>query len=381
MVRTILGTLAPTAEQRPALDATLVAFADACNCAAEVARSMHSTNTVTRQHTGYQALRQRFGVSATLAIRAIARVGAALQVPAKRPAVCEPPSADYAARLCSLREGDWTFSRRLLPSRAHLATQLGHSQTRQVPGRLPRSATLAQRRDGTFCVHVVLTDPAPAPEEPDGVIGVDLGLKHLATTDDGEHCSGDAVEAVRKRYGRMRRTGHKTGTQRAKRQLQTIRRRDSRMRAHANLRMSHRLLAKATGTPSAIACADVAGSGDWRTARQAQRSRLKGWAFFPWRTFIPSKAKREGLLVLPVDPRHTSRICSACRHCAKRNRKSRDACVCRHGGLALPADLNAAKNITARGEVLHPVVGPVDAGPGNLVEGTHKPRHLSGSGS
>ena len=86
-------------------------------------------------------------------------------------------------------------------------------------------------------------------------------------------------------------------------------------------------------------------------------------------------------MVVPVDPRNTSRTCSACGHCEKRNRKSRDEFVCRHCGLVLPADVNAAKNIRIRGIVMCPIVGPVDAMPRNVVEGTNKPRQFIGSGS
>ncbi len=358
-----------------------MAFADACNFAAEVARSLHSTNKVTLQHAAYQDIRQKFGLSANLAIRAIARVCAALKVPAKRHSLFEPTSVDYDARIFSFREWDWTFSMTLLHSREHLATKLGNYQRRQLQGCLPTSATLVKRRDGTFFIHVVLTDTAPEPEEPHGVIGVDLGVKNLATTEDGENFSGDAVEAVRKRYGRMRRTCQQAGTKSATRKLHKIRMRESRMRANENHRMSNRLIAKAKDTKSAIACENLAGIGDRITARKAQRSRLKGWAFLQLRTFITYKAKREGIVVLPVDPRNTSRTCSACGHCEKRNRKSRDEFVCRHCGLTLPADWNAAKNMKVRGEVMHPVVGVADAGPRHLVETTNKPRHFSGSGS
>lgn len=380
-VRTIACKLAPTEEQRTELDATLVAFAGACNFAAEVARSIHSTNKVTLQHACYQDIRQTFGLSANLAIRAIARVCAALKVPAKMHSVFEPTSADYDARIFSFREGDWTFSLTSLHHRARLATHLGDYQKARLKGRRPGSATLVKRRDGTFFLHVVLVESAPEPQEPTNILGVDLGIKNLATTDDGENFSGDAVEACRKRYGRMRRTCQQAGTKSAKRKLHKIRMRESRMRANENHRMSNRLIAKAKDTGSAIACEDLAGIGERTTARKAQRSRLKGWAFFQLRTFITYKAQREGILVLPVDPRNTSRTCSACGHCEKRNRKSRDEFVCRHCGLALPADWNAAKNIRIRGIVKCPVVGPVDAGPRNLVEGTNKPRHFSGSGS
>jgi predicted transposase len=81
--RTIVCKLDPTADQRAEVDTTLRAFADACNHIAEVARSIHSTNKVKVQHATYREVRERFGLSANLAIRAIARVCAALKVPTK----------------------------------------------------------------------------------------------------------------------------------------------------------------------------------------------------------------------------------------------------------------------------------------------------------
>lgn len=190
-VHTIVCKLAPTDEQRTELDATLVAFADACNFVAEMARSVHSSNKVKLQHACYQEVRQRFGLSANLAIRAIARVCAALKVPAKMHSTFAPTSADYDARIFSFREWDWTFSLTLLHSRVRLATALGDYQKTRLKGRLPGRATLVKRRDGQFFLHVVLVESVPDPREPKGVIGVDLGIKHLATTDDGENFSSE----------------------------------------------------------------------------------------------------------------------------------------------------------------------------------------------
>jgi len=380
-LRTLACKLAPTPEQRAELDATLTAFADACDYIAEIARSIHSSNKVLVQHACYQQVRARFGLSANLTIRAIARVCAALKVPAKTHSTFAPTSIDYDQRIFSFREWDWTFSLTLLHTRERLATTLGTYQKGRLKGHRPTSATLVKRRDGQYFLHVVLVDTAPEPTAPRDVIGVDLGVKNLATTDDGENFSGDAVEACRKRYARLRRTCQSAGTKSAKRKLHKMRLRESRMRANENHRISTRLIAKAKDTGAAIACEDLAGVGNRTTARKAQRSRLKGWAFYQMRTFIAYKAKREGIVVLPVDPRNTSRTCSACGHCEKRNRKSRDEFVCRHCGLALPADVNAAKNIRYRGIVMCPIVGPDDTTPRNAVEGTNKPRHFSGSGS
>src|SRR6266508_7046976 len=72
-VRTVVCKLAPTAEQRAEIEATLGAFARACDYAADVAREIGSTNKVKVQQAGYRELRATFGLSANLVVRAIAR--------------------------------------------------------------------------------------------------------------------------------------------------------------------------------------------------------------------------------------------------------------------------------------------------------------------
>ncbi len=119
-VRTIACNLMPPLAQRAERDATLVAFAEACTCIADSARPAPTTNKVKVQPPCDTDVRTRFGVSATLARRAMARVGAAIQVKSKTHAPLEPPSLDDDQRLCSFREGDWTFSLTLLPHRARL---------------------------------------------------------------------------------------------------------------------------------------------------------------------------------------------------------------------------------------------------------------------
>ena len=115
--RTIVLKLQPTAEQATEMDATLSAFAKACDFIADVARRIHSTNKVLVQKECYKEVRERFGLSANLAIRAIARVCAALKVPEQAHSIFKPTSVDYDARIFSFREWDWTVSVMLLFSR------------------------------------------------------------------------------------------------------------------------------------------------------------------------------------------------------------------------------------------------------------------------
>ncbi|MBV8382851.1 MAG: transposase [Planctomycetaceae bacterium] len=128
--------------------------------------------------------------------------------------------------------------------------------------------------------------------------------------------------------------------------------------------MSDRIVvAKAKGTGCAIGLEDLQGIRGRTTARGAdERSRRHGWAFYQLRTFIASKAAREGIPVVPVDPRDTSRTCSVCGHCDTRNRKSRDHFACLRCGFESCADVNAARNIKLRAAVNRPMAGVADTG-------------------
>ena len=178
-IRTLPCKLLPTDAQRAELDATLVAFADACNFIADKARQILSTNKVKVQHACYQDVRAQFGLSANLAIRAIARVCAALKVKAKAHSTFEPTSADYDQRIFSFREWDWTLSLTVLHGRERVETVLGPWQKGRLKGQTPTSATLVKRRDGTFFLHIQLKASAPSPYKTHDTLGVDLGRRRV----------------------------------------------------------------------------------------------------------------------------------------------------------------------------------------------------------
>jgi IS605 OrfB family transposase len=386
-IRTICCKLNPTPEQVVEIDATLQAFAAACNRVADVCRSLNTTNKVKVQKECYAAVRTKFGLSANLTIRAIARVCAALKVPQRRASTFALTSIDYDQRIFSFREQDWTFSLTLLPSRQRLKALLGEFQRKALTGQRPTSATLV-KRGNTFHLHVQVKERAPASTVPSDVLGVDLGVVNLAVDSTGEVFSGEGVDEIRQRYSRRRRSLNRCGTKSARRRLRKIRRKESQYRADVNHRISKRIVAKAKDTSSAVAVEELTGIGTRTTAPRSQRTRLKGWAFFQLRSFIAYKAQRAGVIVVAVDPRNTSRTCSRCGHCEKANRKSRDLFCCRSCGHEAPADLNAARNIRTIGLMSCSLTasrdanaGVVDAGSGNSVEAACKPLGGSPSGS
>jgi IS605 OrfB family transposase len=141
--------------------------------------------------------------------------------------------------------------------------------------------------------------------------------------------------------------------------------------------MSNELVNKAKTHGVGIALEELAGiTEDMQRFRRDQRNRMEGWAFFQLRSFVRYKAQREGIPVVFVDPAYTSRTCSACGHCAKKNRKNRNDFVCVQCGMSLPADHNGAINIKTRVSFRTPTVGPVDGGTRKPPEGTYKPSRL-----
>src|SRR5262249_45371732 len=93
MKQTVLVRLDPTPAQHASLLRTLEAFNAACNAVAEVAFAHHHANKIELQKLVYYDIRQQFGLSAQMAIRAIAKVAEAY----KRDKTSKPSFRPYGA--------------------------------------------------------------------------------------------------------------------------------------------------------------------------------------------------------------------------------------------------------------------------------------------
>ena len=194
-------------------------------------------------------------------------------------------------------------------------------------------------------------------------LGVDLGIKNLATDSDGESFSGEQVETTRQRYNKLR-----ASLQRAKatsihrsahRKLKQVSGRERRFKKDTNHVISKRIVSKAKGTTRAIALEDLKGIRSRATVRHEQRGRHSKWAFGELRFFIEYNARREGIPLALVTPKNTSRECPECHYVSKRNRPTRDIFRCVSCGLEAMADYVAARNIASRARFNEPIVAPL----------------------
>jgi putative transposase len=261
-----------------------------------------------------------------------------------------------------------------LDGRVTIPMVFGEYQANRL-GRLKGQVDLAYRQ-GKFYLHATIDLPEDPLIEVRAAIGVDFGVVNLAVDSEGHKFSGDAVEKVRRRYGAHRKALQSRGTKSAKRRLGKIRKREANFRRNESHIIAKAIVATAKDTGSMIAVEELAGIiGDGQRFRQEQRSRMKGWAFHQLRNFLEYKSQLAGIPVISVPAAYTSRTCSRCGYCDKKNRKTRDLFECKRCGLAMDADHNAAINIRDRATaaVSRPIAGIVDVGPRNPAEITCKP--------
>jgi IS605 OrfB family transposase len=218
------------------------------------------------------------------------------------------------------------------------------------------------RKHDTWYLCITQSKKLPEPDEPLGVLGIDLGIVNLATTSDGDTFSGEQVGRVRERYHLRRQRGcplgEAVGTKSAKRRLKRTSGKERRFQKNINHGISKRLVTKAADTCKALAIEDLTHirSRTQATVRHAQRRRHSSWAFSQLRMFVQYKAALAGVRVIVVDPRNTSRTCSRCGKCDKQHRTTQSSFVCLTCGFVAAADWNAAVNIAYRAVVNLPMV-------------------------
>lgn len=206
-------------------------------------------------------------------------------------------------------------------------------------------------RGGNWYLYATCEVPEPEPYEPEGFLGVDLGITNIATTSDGTLHSGKQVNAHRHRHRhrRLRQRLQAKGTKSAQRLLRKRSGRESRFAADVNHRISKRIVTEAQRTCRGIALEDLGGIRDRVRLRKPQRATLHSWSFAQLGAFIAYKSQRAGVPVVLVDPACTSQECAECGHIDKKNRPNQATFTCTSCCFAEHADVNAARTTSNRG--------------------------------
>ena len=212
--------LGPSPEQHKMLCETMKRFNEACNHIAETVFALHSANKVEIHKTVYYPVRDQFGLSSQLTIRAISKV-------------CEAYKRDKSIKPEFRPDGAIVYDQRILSWKGLEKVSLITLQGRQtIPVRLGeyQKARLDRIRgqadlilvNGIFYLCVVVEVDEETPYDPKGTLGVDLGIKYLAVDSDGEVHSGEQINQTRERLDSLKARLQSKGTKSAKRHLKKL---------------------------------------------------------------------------------------------------------------------------------------------------------------
>lgn len=366
-VLTVSCKVQVTTEQVAKIDATLQAFADACEYVNKTAPPT-LVNELAMQSLVYHSVRALFGLSSQLAIHAVRRVSGNRKTAKQKGFAVRKfaaTSATYDVRTFSFREKDWTVSLTLIGGRERFILKIGNYQRGLLKGQNPKTATLVKRNNGTYYLNIQLESEPPIPEKTDCVLGVDLGRTDLAVTSDGDKFSGQSITNIRDKYARVRAQlqyksakGTRSSRRRCRQLQQQLSGKERRFQQNVNHVTSYQIVKSAKDNNQIIALEKLTGIRErTNTLPRSKRERRlsNSWSFYQLRQFMDYKAIKFGVKLVLVDPRYTSQTCHNCLHIHPvrgESYRSSKKFVCGHCGWIGDADLNGAKNISAIGAVI-----------------------------
>ena len=233
---------------------------------------------------------------------------------------------------------------------------------RDIQGTI-KQITIKHHLSGKWYASVITEAEQNVPQKPvDKMIGIDLGLVHLATDSDGHSIdhpkhlkkSLDKLKKHQQRLSRKKKASH--NRVKARKKVAKIHEHIT----HQRNDFLHKLSRSYVDTYSLIAVEDLSISYMIRHPYLSQSIADASWSRFT--QMLCYKAVRAGSRVVKVDPHGTSQICSQCGGKVKKSLHERiHSCSC---GLVMDRDYNAAINILKRavGQEL-PQVTPVEIEP------------------
>jgi putative transposase len=235
---------------------------------------------------------------------------------------------------------------------------------RKIPGTI-KTCTIKREGDAWYVIFACEVKDEPLPENPQAV-GIDLGLLHFATLSDGSTIENPRhFRKAEKKLARLQQSlaRKKRGSHRRKKAVEQVAKAHRKVRNQRRdfLQKQSRQLVNTYGTmvfeelqPATMSKRPrpkQAEDGTYLPNGAAAKGGLNksildaGWGQF--QQYVAYKAAKAGRVMLTVNPKYTSQMCSGCGTVKKKTLDERwHSCEC---GTQLDRDHNAAINILRLG--------------------------------
>lgn len=351
--------ITPTPEQVELFQSTSDAYRRGCNLVSEFAFENGVFRQIPLHNAVYRQVRDEYGLKAQMASSVIKAVVAAYRtaksnghklslVTFKRPQLDLVYNRDY-----SLRTG--IFSLNTLEGRVHVPHETGGME-QYFDGSWKFGTAKLVNKYGKWFLHIPMTKDIPQVETGniERVVGVDLGINHIAATYNSEGKSefynGRPVKHRRAHFKTIRSEMQTKGTSSARKRIRTIGNRENRWMTDVNHRVTKALIDQ-HGENTLFVLEDLTG-----VRNSTERVRVKdryvnvSWAFYQFRTMLEYKAKLHNCRVIVVDPAYSSQTCPKCGHTERANRnKKLHLFTCKNCRYSSNDDRIGAMNLHRKG--------------------------------
>ncbi len=340
----------------------------ACDYISQVAWEHQVFGQFKLHHLVYEEAKNRFGLSAQVVVRCIAKVVDAYKLDKKTQRTFKPHGAiSYDDRILTYTLETNMVNIWVLGGRIKIPFVCGERQKALLETRQGESDLCLVK--GKWFLLATCNVEEPEADSSGGVIGCDFGIVEIVTTSEGKSYSGEKIKELRRKLRAHRSRLQKCGTKSAKRRLKKASKRQERFVRNSNHCIAKELVKDARTSQKALGLEDLKGIRERSTSfNKEMRWQMGNWAFAQLRGMIEYKGLAAGVAVITVDPRNTSRTCHKCGHCEKANRKSQKHFKCLACGFTDNADANASQNISQKADskralVNAPIVSnPLDLG-------------------
>jgi putative transposase len=338
--------LLPDNKQMQSLKDTLKECNTACNEIAKRCFEKKIWGQYKIHHEVYYSVKSSFNLSSQMVVRCISKVADSYKLDKKVQRTFKPLGGiAYDSRVLTYKKDSvsiWCIGgRQTIKFVCHNPNYIPY---------IKGEADLVLKK-GKFYLFQTVEVPEEDVKDVESFIGCDFGQTDIVTLSDGTNFNSEQLKKIRKKYSKVRASVQSKGTKGSKKLLKRLSGRERRFVAISNHTISKQIVAKAKTENKGIAIEDL--SKIRFTAKpksKAQKTELNRWSFYQLRQFLTYKGLLNGVKVVVIPPAYTSQTCSVCLHIGKRVAKY---FTCENCGNVSDADHNAAKNISAWGNVVN----------------------------